>query len=95
MVQSAILSGYNLRHDMRDTRGRYCVFILILGMCSDVDPLDKVITNAFTQKKNASQTVSVLRPYLSLCSSGPWDDFVAGKLLFLCPSFLFCLLFVG
>lgn len=24
--------------------------ILILGMCSDVDPLDKVDTNAFTHK---------------------------------------------
>lgn len=33
---------------------------------------------------------------LSFWSSGPWDDFVAGKLLFVCPSFFFfSLLYVG
>lgn len=80
---------------MGDIRRTYCAFIL--GMCSDVDPLDKVTTNAFTLKKKKcfTNSVSALQPYLSLCSSGPSDDFVAGKLLFLCPSFFFCLLFVG
>lgn len=34
---------------MGDIRRTYCAFIL--GMCSDVDPLDKVTTNAFTLKK--------------------------------------------
>lgn len=57
-------------------------FILISGMCSYVDCLDKVTTNVFIQKlqkKKKKACVLALLPHLSLCCNRPWDDFVAGK----------------
>lgn len=35
-------------------------------------------------------SVSALQPYLSLCSSGPWDDFVARQTSFSLSLILFC-----
>lgn len=55
-------------------------FILIIGMCSYVDCLDKVTTNVFIQKLQKKKArVLALLPHLSLCCNRPWDDFVAGK----------------
>lgn len=36
-----------------------------------------------------------LQLYVSLCSSGPWYDFNAGQLFFVCPPFFSCLLFMA
>lgn len=66
--------------------------ILILGMCSDVAPLDKVKTNAFTHK-NTYPCQPCSHIYL-FAAVDLGMTLLPGKLLFLCPSFFFCWLFV-
>lgn len=62
-------------------------------MCSNVDPLDKVNRNAFTHKN-----MNPCQPCSHICHYTAVDlgmTLLPVKLLFLCPSFFFCWLFVG
>lgn len=66
------------------------LFILIVRMCVDVERLDKVSTTLSRSETCITESMSPLQPYLSVCSNGPWDDFVAGQTSFSPSPFSLC-----